>query len=237
MRKGFTLIELLVVITIIAILAAMLLPALRESREKSKRANCISNLRQLSMVGLMFMQDNEDYYPGAGYPDFTPPSNPNGYHWISQLLPYLGKSNSGSWDNIASAIDNSPMFWCPSYNKGLINRTLGGTTYINSVMNNLPYGQNEALGFWTATPVAVKQNKVQNLSSTIWIADNGGATGVGWVWPRLDVVASPPGSLAGVGIRHSGGANVLFADGHVEYVASQKAVTLNTTAYPYWKQW
>lgn len=237
MRKGFTLIELLIVIAIIAILAAMLLPAIRESREKAKRANCISNLKQLSMAGFMFMQDNEDYYPGAGYPFPTQPSNPNGYHWVTQLLPYLGKSNTGTYDDIAAAIDNSPMFWCPSYNKGSIDRTLGGTTYINSVMNNLPYGQNMDLGFWTASPVAVKQNKVNNLLALVWIADNGGATGVGSVWPRLDAIASPVGSLAGIGIRHSGGANVLFADGHAEYVTSAKAVMMNATSSPYWKQW
>jgi prepilin-type N-terminal cleavage/methylation domain-containing protein/prepilin-type processing-associated H-X9-DG protein len=55
---GFTLIELLVVIAIIAILAALLLPALAKAREEGRRVKCMSNLKQLQLCWQMYADDN-----------------------------------------------------------------------------------------------------------------------------------------------------------------------------------
>jgi prepilin-type N-terminal cleavage/methylation domain-containing protein len=92
-RRGFTLIELLVVIAIIAILAAILFPVFARAREKARQASCGSNVKQIALGVLMYVQDYDEMFSNLG--------------WCTTPRLYW-------WDNVMPYVKNSQLFLCPS---------------------------------------------------------------------------------------------------------------------------
>src|SRR5256714_2292400 len=88
---AFTLIELLVVIAIIAILAAMLLPALSNSKLKAQGVQCMSNLKQLQLVFLIYPDDNNDSLTSSGY---TLPPEPT--TWVNGWEDFNGANRDNT---------------------------------------------------------------------------------------------------------------------------------------------
>lgn len=62
-RSAFTLVELLIVIAIIAVLAAILFPVFARARENARRASCQSNLKQIALGAMQYIQDYDEHYP------------------------------------------------------------------------------------------------------------------------------------------------------------------------------
>lgn len=86
-RRGFTLIELLVVIAIIAILAAILFPVFAQARAAARKASCLSNVKQLALAALMYVQDNDEKFFGWNWGNrYSEDSNS---FWSAASLPYI----------------------------------------------------------------------------------------------------------------------------------------------------
>jgi prepilin-type N-terminal cleavage/methylation domain-containing protein/prepilin-type processing-associated H-X9-DG protein len=198
MRKGFTLIELLVVIAIIAILAAILFPVFARAREKARQSSCLSNMKQIGLAFMQYVQDYDEMLPrhvfdldADGY--WSEPD----YSWRWALLPY---------------IRNVQIFQCPSQNM------------TNPFDGTMDYNQNAAYGINHVhrdsgvpnPPPGMALAEFQYPASTILVGEIG-ATGGAWLGHSYNT--NDPGFIYtdDAGKRHNEGANWLYADGHAKW--------------------
>ncbi|CAN5422088.1 hypothetical protein BH11ARM2_BH11ARM2_31810 [soil metagenome] len=95
-QSAFTLIELLVVIAIIAILAAILFPVFAQAKAAAKTTACLSNMKQLGLSILLYVNDTDDTYPISVDQSITMSSTPYSYLlWAHRVYPYV--KNQGVW--------------------------------------------------------------------------------------------------------------------------------------------
>lgn len=228
LERGFTLIELLVVISIIAVLLAVLLPALSKAKTITKRLVCKSNLKNIGLGWHMFLDNNEEYFCQGINVNFTyggwTGTNASLANVSRPLNQYL------SLPEIPDSPTEAQVFRCPA-DKGdpefffpLPYYLVNGNSYYS---NKLLIGQNlVGPGFPGGSDFqdkldsklenGIRRSKVDNPWKLVVVGDKG------W-WNQWLPSPVPRGVYWHGKDYHY---NVVFLDGHVEFVHIRKGLLI-----------
>ena len=241
--QGFTLIELLVVIAIIAILAAILFPVFGRARENARRASCQSNLKQIGLGLMQYVQDNNERVPvgcadkGTGGGDGQCVAGRD-VVWMSAIQNYVKSTEvftcpSADFEQADLVLSDSSL---PGY-PPKVSYTQAGSYLMNGWNYDAPTIGVKGPGAPTTTGVGtgMKLSSIKDPSRTIWVGDGNGSpwfSAKGATPPAIDpddgngyrsMGNKAYGASSGAFIeRHLDTCSFLYGDGHVKSIGLDK---------------
>lgn len=234
--NAFTLIEMLVVIAIIAILAALLLPALAQGKTRAQTLSCVNNLKQLELCCHLYATDYNDFWPPNQVGGFvsapsstnSPTTVTNAASWCPGIAPEDPlEQNTVMAGNIFGYNHNPAIYHCPSDLSSIddepdVPRT---RSYCMEISLSCPDAASTYYKF-----TGIIQPPPSNLFVFIDTQEED-------IWDATFGIFSPDSPWAGYWLdlaadRHSRGANLSFADGHVEHWHWQAAKIFEGVYWP-----
>jgi len=220
--KAFTLIEILVVVAIIALLITILLPSLQRAREQARRLQCAVNQRTCAQALAIYCQLSQDAFPWVKAPG-------PGDHFACQpwevLYKYIQKgipTKTTDYDTIFNGAANAALttflaveyYLCPS------DRIRHTTSQAEQTLPDGTVMQGDFILSFSANTSVMgrgrKNTSIKNHSRYVVFASSGDDTESGSdAWDLKDF--NIYNNQTGFEVRHMGGTNVVFLDGHTQF--------------------
>jgi prepilin-type N-terminal cleavage/methylation domain-containing protein/prepilin-type processing-associated H-X9-DG protein len=207
---AFTLIELLTVVAVIGILSALLLPALARAKSSAYQAHCAGNLRQLTIAGHMYWDDNG----GNAFRWRGAATNNGQIYWFGWLQ--NGAEGQRQFDPSTGALfsylGSRGCDVCPAFN-------YASPFYkLKAVGASYGYGYDLALSAPANQP-PVNVSRIARPAELVFLADaaqvNTFQAPASPDHPMLEEFYYVNTSEPTVHFRHHGRSNAAFCDGHV----------------------
>jgi prepilin-type N-terminal cleavage/methylation domain-containing protein/prepilin-type processing-associated H-X9-DG protein len=212
-RRGFTLIELLVVIAIIAILAAILFPVFAKARAMARKTSCLSNMKQIGLAEMMYVQDYDERFPFNDWFD-QQHCNPATYP-DSTCASFTGIGRRTYADSLLPYVKNFQVFRCPS----TPNLLLGYTQ--SHWITPLSFS-NSASGIPTDFKYVASLAQINEPANRILLAEYPVASAGDFGPWYFYFLQNEFNSLAA---SHTGTLNWTFCDGHVKSMKMKAVLT------------